>query len=77
MWVGRRVGESETEREVEGGKQSEQPAELRAFMMLSRFLDFVPIGFSLSRSLSLFLSAPFPHMKRGEECLGRVIKNGL
>jgi len=56
MWVGRRVGESETEREVEGGKQSEQPAELRAFMMLSRFLDFVPIGFSLSLSLPLFLT---------------------
>lgn len=64
------VRDRETERKkLKGGKQSEQPAELGAFMMLSRFLDFVPIGLSLS--------APFPHMKRGEECLDRVIKNGL
>lgn len=59
--------ESETdkkrEREVEWGKrQSEQPAELGAFMMLSRFLDSVPVGLSLS-PLTL---CPFPsHEKRG------------
>ncbi len=48
-------GVRETEREkLKRGKQSEQPAELRAFMMLSSFLDFVPIGLSLS--LPLFLT---------------------
>ncbi len=57
---GGRVRDRETEREkLKGGKQSEQLAELGAFMMLSRFLDFVPIGLSLS--LCPFSS----HEKRG------------